>query len=402
MDWGKLINVWKLVCITLIVGAMGLLLQISIQITAKAATTVRFGTKTDTKGRVSTIADGSSTESLYDGKTLLGVVQDHPDDDEDNNTAVMLRKDGTYAIGVCTDFDKSVVIKQITTLSKGGTFTYTSYGRKIRVKISKIGDIEIARVMTPKYPQADRVRVTADNQIENYIDTQSAMSQLQTSTMFLNGKESFVNITQKWTKGFTTSLSGSTPQNGELKVQNSKGEVVVSQTGLKSRKTISAQAGQSKWHFYLTDTGELSSGQYLLNASKSGKVYSQLVAGDTGELLYTSSSDITKNKIAKEKIVVYGVYWEQSYGDEPDSTAKDSGKVLGYYELKQKKGRQWQLTRYKSNKKLVYKTVYRLKSKVKIPVSMVQESVTHQESWLKKHSNKVVRYSKNGKDKILK
>ncbi|WP_191981920.1 hypothetical protein [Levilactobacillus brevis] len=179
-------------------------------VVAQAATkVVKMSTKADTKGRVSTTNDGSNTETLYDGKTLLGVVQEHPDDNE-NSTAIMQRADGRYVVGT-GDFDNDdnfVIIKQSALIAKGKSTTFTANKRQVHVKVAADGSMTISRTPTKKFPQADRVHVTANNTIHNYIDTRTAVSGLTTSTEFINGSRWLATIDQKWPKGNERPLLG--------------------------------------------------------------------------------------------------------------------------------------------------------------------------------------------------
>lgn len=374
-------------------------------VVAQAATkVVKMSTKADTKGRVSTTNDGSNTETLYDGKTLLGVVQEHPDDNE-NSTAIMQRADGRYVVGT-GDFDNDdnfVIIKQSALIAKGKSTTFTANKRQVHVKVAADGSMTISRTPTKKFPQADRVHVTANNTIHNYIDTRTAVSGLTTSTEFINGSRWLATIDQKWPKGERTTFTWQKKfTNGQLTIKNAKGTVLTTKAGLNSRATTTAKTIGAAWAFTFDHEAYQVSEMRRFNQAKTGTSYVQLLDPDTGELAYTNVTTVKKNRVIKEKLTTYGAYWEQSYGDEPDSTAADSGKVIGTHTLTQVSGRKWQMNRYNRHGKRLQRTVYRLKKGQKPAVSLMREDLTYQSSWLKKHSQSAVRYLANGKTKTLK
>ncbi|WP_087716657.1 hypothetical protein [Levilactobacillus brevis] len=278
-------------------------------VVAQAATkTVRIKIKNNTKGRVSSNYDGSSSYAIYDGDTLHGVIQQHPDD-KANSTVIMQKADGKYVVGtggtdVPDEDDDLIVIKQSALIAKGKSTTFTANKRQVHVKVGVDGSMTISRTPTKKFPQADRVYVTADNTIHNYIDTRTAVSGLTTSTEFINSSRWLATIDQKWpNKERTTFTWQKKFTNGQLTIKNVKGKVLTTKAGLNSRATTTAKTTGAAWAFTFDHKAYQVSELRRLNQAKTGTSYVQLLDPDTGELAYTNVTTVKKNRVIKEVLV---------------------------------------------------------------------------------------------------
>lgn len=336
--------------------------------------------------------DGSQTIPVFNGlDKLIGVMQVHPDVNEENTT-VLVKPGGKYWVGTLNeDIDISTFQRQAT-VTKGKSVTVTSNtGEKIRVSVSDSGIITIAHLNSKTLPVADKATISADgSQIGQYINTISAVKNLRTSTYSVDGEYSFRRAIQKWPNGYTTSYDGTNSQKVKLVIRNAMGKIVYSQSGFKLTELVTARIGKSRWIFKSNEYGALTSELVVTNKNGNGKAYAQrLTIG--GTLRYTVTATIKLNRIITMKTIKYGQYRSQEYDDEPEATSANSGKVMGIQVLKTLKNGDLVVMSYDRNGQLAQRTGYHLHLGVTIPIRFMSFSLRRQADWLVRHSYSVTR-----------
>lgn len=341
--------------------------------------------------------DGSETIPVFNGlDKLIGVMQIHPNVYEENTT-VLVKPNGKYLVGTLNeDIDISTFQQQASVRRGKSVVITTNTGEKVRVSISKFGEITIAHLNSKTLPVADRAVVSVDgNQVGQYVDTKSAVKGLSTSTYSLDSEYGFRQTIQKWPNGYTTLYDSSNPRKIRIVIRNGKGKVIYRQTSSKLTKAVMIETKNARWYFKSDAYGALTSSVSIINESGNGKAYVQRIS-ILGTLKSTTKAILKQGRIVSMRTLNYGQYREQEYDDEPVSSASNSGKVIGTQTITWLKNDEVQVARYGQNGKVIGKTVYHLRQGLDFSLDFVILTTGQQNDWLSAHSTFSNHLNSNG------
>ncbi|TGD18472.1 MucBP domain-containing protein [Levilactobacillus suantsaiihabitans] len=339
--------------------------------------------------------DGSETIPVFNGlDKLIGVMQIHPDVNE-NNTTVLIKPSGKYLVGTLDDDADISTFQQQATVAKGKSVTVTSNtGEKIRVSVSNSGVITIAHVNSKSLPVADKATISADGGwVEQFTTMKSAVKGLSSMTNYFDGETDYRQAVQKWPNGYTTSYDVTDPKHVRIIIRSSKGKTVYNKAKFSLSRVVTIKVGKTCWTFSGNAYGALTSQLVITNKTGNGKIYVQDLTSD-GVLVRTEVGKIRHHQIMSLRSLNYGQYHEQDYDDEPEASSKDSGKVLEKLFLQRLKNGELQVTTTDSTGKVQRKIIYHLNPSTKLDSSFVLLSEERQADWLVHHSATVT-YLKN-------
>lgn len=341
--------------------------------------------------------DGSETIPVFNGlDKFLGVMQIHPDIHEENTT-VLVKPNGKYLVGTLNEDIDISTFQQQATVTRGKSVTITSNtGEKIRVSVSKSGEITIAHLNSQSLPVADRAVISANgDRVGQYIDSKSAVKGLSTSTYALDSEYGFRLAVQKWPNGYTSSYDSKDPQKIKIVIRNAQGKVVYSKSGFKLTESSRIKTGKTRWTFKSDAYGALTSELVVTSKAGNGKAYVQKLT-TMGTLKATSVAVVKHYHILSMKTLTYGQYRSQEYEDEPEASSAKSGKVIGTQTLILTKNGHVQVMNYSSDGQVVSRIVYHLQAKVSVPTTLAGLSSGQQADWFAEHSTSIERYDGDG------